>query len=439
MAYLLPQNERVRLDKLHSLAVLTPEDDPILDTLVEIGCISAKMPIGSIALLDAEWLWFKANRGLTEKKIPRDHAFCNYTILDDTPLVIPDAEKDSRFSDNPFVRGKEHIRFYAGVPIEVEPGIRIGCLCVLDRKPRELDRDAMQILRWLADCAAERLRQRGNARLLEFFSARRRDQLKASLKMIDAAKIALAQNAFTLFYQPKYELRTRRRVGFEALLRWRQADGSTLAPAAFAEALDDPEFSRRIGSYVLAEAISQAKTWQRAGFEFGHIAINVSSSQFANEEGKMAFADEVMVATKCASLSPSRLHIEVTEGVLLSRVENHVAKQLAQLRATGFKVAFDDFGTGFASLIHLKELEYDQIKIDGSFVRAMISSEGDMAIVKAVVGLARNLGKEVVAEGIETEAELSALIEMGCGYGQGYLLGRPTAASGVTEVVGNAK
>lgn len=284
MAYLLPPNERARLDKLYSLAVLTSESDPILDAIVEIGCIAAKMPIGLIALLDAEWLWFKANRGLTsKKKIPRDHAFCNYTILDDAPLVVLDAEKDGRFSDNPFVLGKEHIRFYAGVPIEVEPGIRIGCLCVLDRKPSELDRDAMQILRRLADCAAERLRQRGNARLLQFFSAKRRDQLKASLKMIDAAKIALAQNAFTLFYQPKYELRTRRRVGFEALLRWRQVDGSALAPAAFAEALDDPEFSRRIGSYVLAEAISQAKTWEQAGFEFGHIAINVSSSQFEEE------------------------------------------------------------------------------------------------------------------------------------------------------------
>ncbi|WP_245472297.1 EAL domain-containing protein [Rhizobium jaguaris] len=274
--------------------------------------------------------------------------------------------------------------------------------------------------------------------MLEFFSAERRDQLKASLKMIDAAKVALAQNAFTLFYQPKFELRTRTRVGFEALLRWRQADGSVLAPAAFAEALDDPEFSCRIGSYVLGTAISQAKTWEQAGFEFGHIAINVSSSQFADTEGKMAFADEVLAATKSASLDPSRLHIEVTEGVLLSGRENQVARQLAQLRATGFKVAFDDFGTGFASLVHLKELPYDQIKVDGSFVRAMVNSEEDMAIVKAIVGLAQNLGKEVVAEGIETEAELSALIEMGCGYGQGYLFGRPAAASDVTKVEGNA-
>lgn len=430
MAYPLPENERTRLDTLHNLAVLTSERDPILDNLVEIGCIAANMPIGLIALVDSEWLWFKANRGiLAEKKVPRDSSFCNYTILGNSPLVVPNAERDSRFLDNRFVCGKEHIRFYAGVPIQVEPGIRIGCLCVLDREPRELDPVAMQILTRLADCVAERLRQRANARLLQFFSAKQRDQLKASLKMIDNAKLALAQKAFTLFYQPKFELRTRRRIGFEALLRWRQAGGSVLAPAAFAEALNDPEFSRRIGSFVLAEAISQAKTWEQVGFKFGHIAINVASSQFSDEEGKMTFADEVTATADAASMSPSMLQIEVTEGVLLTDRENHIAKQLAQLRATGFKVAFDDFGTGFASLIHLKKLEFDQIKIDGSFVRAMVTSEEDMAIVKAVVGLARDLGKEVVAEGIETEAELKALIDMGCGYGQGYLFGRPTSPS----------
>jgi EAL domain-containing protein (putative c-di-GMP-specific phosphodiesterase class I) len=420
-----PKTEMIRVEKLYSLGVLGADKDPILGAIVEIACMALRMPIALVTLLDADRQWFKASRGLDAIWAPREHSFCHYTILNDTPFIVSDTKSDDRFGANPFVVGDDPIRFYAGIPLEIEPGIRLGCLCVLDRTPRELDHDALEILKRLGQCASDRLRQSGNSRLIELVSRERRDQAKADL--INAAHAALSRHAFLLFYQPKFELRTRTRIGFEALLRWRKSDGSVLAPASFTEALDDSDFSRRVGSFVLAEAISQAKAWEQAGFDFGHIAINVSSNQFTGSMGLLEFADEVLAATESASLPPSMLHIEVTEGVLLSGRQNPVPRQLARLRAAGFTVSFDDFGTGFASLIHLKELQYDQIKIDGSFVRGMVSSVVDMAIVKAIVELAQALGKGVVAESIETEAELTALIGMGCEYGQGYLLGRPAA------------
>jgi EAL domain-containing protein (putative c-di-GMP-specific phosphodiesterase class I) len=302
---------------------------------------------------------------------------------------------------------------------------------VLDRVPRQIDNNVKLILERLARCVAERLRNSENVRLLQFLSAERRNQAKVSLALIKAAETALSEKAFLLYYQPKFELQTGKRVGFEALLRWRHSDNSVLAPAAFAEILDHPDLSRRIGSYVLRCAVAQAKAWERAGIDFGHIAINVSSSQFAEVVGGQGLVEELLAVVEEANLNPDKLQIEITEGVVLSSNAGHVAQKLEQLRAAGFAIAFDDFGTGFASLVHLKDLQYDQIKIDGSFVRAMTHSSADRAIVKAVVDLARSLGKDVVAEGIETEAEFEALRQFGCRYGQGYLFGRPSPPSKV--------
>ncbi|WP_455273390.1 EAL domain-containing protein [Rhizobium herbae] len=224
-------------------------------------------------------------------------------------------------------------------------------------------------------------------------------------------------------------LDTGRRVGFEALLRLKRPDGSVLGPASFAAALDDPTLSRRIGSHVLQNAVAQAQAWETAGIDFGHIAVNVSSSQFIAFPGSPCRVDEILGVTRSAGLLPRHIQIEVTEGVMLSEQGGDTGTQLEALRTAGFIVAFDDFGTGFASLVHLKEFAYDQIKIDAAFVRAMTGSTADHAIVKAIVDMAKAMGKQVVAEGVETMAERQALQELGCPYGQGFLFGRPVDAS----------
>lgn len=155
----------------------------------------------------------------------------------------------------------------------------------------------------------------------------------------------------------------------------------------------------------------------------------MSSAEFIELPGHPCLVDEVLDAARSAGLSPRRIQIEVTEGVMLTERGGDIGRQLEALRAAGFIVAFDDFGTGFASLVHLKEFAYDQIKIDASFVRAMIGSSADHAIVKAIIDMAKALGKQVVAEGVETVGELRALQELGCPYGQGFLFGRPASVS----------
>ncbi|EHS49675.1 diguanylate phosphodiesterase with GAF sensor(s) [Rhizobium sp. PDO1-076] len=423
--------EAARLKRLREVSSVSSGPDPVLDALVGAACLAADTPIGLITLLDGERQSFKSKQGIEGYGSPRADAFCDHTIRSSRSFVVPDAARDVRFADNPFVTGRDGIRFYAGVPLEIEPGLRLGSLCVLDRVPRRLGADVRGLLERLARCAVERLLQTEDRYLLSQVDSGRLDRAKADKAMLALAEEALAENLFTLYYQPKIALDTGRRIGFEALLRLKKPDGSVLSPASFAAALIEPTLSRRIGKHVLRCAVAQARAWQAAGIEFGHIAINVSSSQFAPSPGSPGLVDEILGATRSAGLSPKHIQIEVTEGVMLSEQSGVIGRQLEALRAAGFIVAFDDFGTGFASLVHLKEFAYDQIKIDGSFVRAMTGSITDHAIVKAIVDMAKAMGKQVVAEGVETMAELLALQELGCPYGQGFHFGRPAVAADI--------
>ena len=424
-------DEAARLERLGQLVMLSTGPDAVLDALLDAACLATGTPIGLITFLDGERQWFRAKRGIEGQGSLRADAFCDYTIRSSRPFFVPDAARDVRFVDNPFVTGSDRIRFYAGVPLEVEPGLRIGSLCVLDRVPRRLAVEVRGLLNRLACCAVERLLQSEDRYLLSRIDSSRLDRANADKAALALAEEALAYDLFVLHYQPKVELDTGRRIGFEALLRLMKPDGSIVGPAAFSAAFDDPVLSRRIGNHVLHSAIAQAKAWAVAGVDFGHIAINVSSSQFTSLPGDPCFVDEILGATRSAGLSPRHIQIEVTEGVMLSARDGDIGTQLEALRAAGFLVAFDDFGTGFASLVHLREFAYDQIKIDGSFVRAMTGSSADHAIVKAIIEMAKALGKQVVAEGVETVEELNALRELGCRYGQGFLFGRPVSISDI--------
>jgi EAL domain-containing protein (putative c-di-GMP-specific phosphodiesterase class I) len=426
-----PPCEAARLRRLRELPIVSAGPDPVLDALVDAACLAAGTPIGLVTFLDGDRQWFKSKRGIEGEGSRRVDAFCDFTIRSSAPFVVPDAARDARFANNPFVNGNERIRFYAGVPLEIEPGLRLGSLCVLDRVPRRLGADVRGLLDRLARCVVERILQSEDRYLLSRIDSRRLDRAKADKAALALAEEALAQGLFVLHYQPKIRLDTGRRVGFEALLRIQKPGGSLLAPAAFAAALDEPALSRRIGRHVLHSAVAQAKAWKQVGIDFGHIAVNVSSSQFISFPGSVPLVDEILDATRSAGLSPRHIQIEVTEGVMLSEQGGDIGTQLEALRAAGFIVAFDDFGTGFASLVHLKEFAYDQIKIDGSFVRAMTGSNADLAIVKAIVDMATALRKHVVAEGVETLAERHALRALGCHYAQGYLFGRPVSASDV--------
>lgn len=261
-------------------------------------------------------------------------------------------------------------------------------------------------------------------RELETAAVRRKSALKS-------ARDGLSENRFRLFFQPKVLLVDGSTSGFEALLRLLGEDGSVVAPKAFWAALEHPSLSRELGDFVVDAALRQAHAWSRAGLAFGHIAVNLAPSQLRNPSFSRHFLDQL-----AALELPSRtVAVEVTEGVLLSSQGDVITSNCHALREAGVSIAFDDFGTGFASLTHLRDFPVDTIKIDRSFVGGLDRGGNSTAIVNAIVGLGNNLGLNVVAEGVESQAQREFLAAIGCRFAQGYLFGRPVPAEEAEEML----
>lgn len=734
MSYPIPGNEAQRLRDLDDLRIVDTPHKPDFDALVHLARELFDVPISLISLIDNNRQWFKAVAGVVAAETRREVAFCSYTICSSEPFIVPDASRDERFRENSLVTGDPKIRFYAGISLSLTPGVNLGSLCIIDRRPRTLDDAGLRKLKWLGEIAVSLLHQhkttvqmtdvlanvakqaahirgqslaltkqkrildsasqlvkmgaweknlvtaelewsdgmfalhemertpelklehhlqnyppsdrrrligmierstrdmkpftfegrmhtaKGNLRWVRLVSdveiqdgkeirrfglkqditeeramARRvlrlaqcddltglynrpmlREKLteisnkrnlspspvylfsfdldgfkdvndthghaggdaclrriarrvragvgkgclvarvggdefvvlrygstiplhvdkfaeriqravempvdwnghsfqltasigismrgegdivdpdelirEADLALYEAksagrhchrifrpalqtAKLkkietlndirgALTQNQLELYFQPKVRLGDGHHMGFEALLRWNRPDGSILTPGSFMAALEDPELSKEIGAFVIKAALSQAERWMQSGVPFENIAINLSASQFRDP----ALAESLLSAIMSRGLHPCMIEAEVTEGVFMSTATNSVLSACRALKAGGMRIAFDDFGTGFASLTHLRDFPVDIIKIDRSFVSKLQQGENATTIVNAIVGMARSLSMSVVAEGVETAAQAAFLEAIGCNMAQGYLFGQPVSS-----------
>lgn len=245
------------------------------------------------------------------------------------------------------------------------------------------------------------------------------------LETLRGVRSALATGQLELNYQSKITLRDGTHSGFEALLRWNKGDGQVLPPGSFMAAFDDPSLSMEIGNYVISSAISQARRWMIARVPFVSIAINLSASQFRDDQ----LGNRILNAIAATNLDPRMIEVEVTEGVFLSATSDAVLNACKVLKHGGVRIAFDDFGTGFASLTHLRDFPVDTIKIDRSFITRLGQGQNTTTIVNAMVGLAHNLSMSIVAEGVETQAQAEFLKAIGCDAAQGYLFARPVPAA----------
>ncbi len=234
---------------------------------------------------------------------------------------------------------------------------------------------------------------------------------------------ALERREFSLHYQPKIDLRTREITGAEALLRWTHPTRGPVSPAQFIPVAEDCGLILPIGNWVLREACKQARAWMDAGLYVGTMAVNVSAMEFRNE----GFLEGVFAALKETGLDARFLELELTESVLMKRAES-TESILKTLRAKGVRLAVDDFGTGYSSLSYLRKFPIDALKIDQSFVRQITTTPAETAIVIAVISMGRSLGLRVVAEGVETEEEMSFLLAHQCDEAQGYYFKRPVPA-----------
>jgi diguanylate cyclase (GGDEF)-like protein/PAS domain S-box-containing protein len=268
-----------------------------------------------------------------------------------------------------------------------------------------------------ADTALYRAKTEGRD-TYRFFEARMGAEVRERRMLEHDLRLAMARDELRLVYQPQHEIQNVKAVGFEALLRWKHPVRGEISPAVFIPIAEETGAILPIGDWVLKTACREAASWTQPL----KIAVNVSAVQLYNA----SFVQELHQILLETGLSPRRLEIEITETALV-RDFNRALNMLRQIKALGVRIAMDDFGTGYSSLSNLRAFPFDRIKIDGSFIKSVNSNGQAATIVRAVLGLGRGLGLPVLAEGVETVAELQFLQDELCDEVQGYLLGRPAA------------
>ena len=268
----------------------------------------------------------------------------------------------------------------------------------------------------------------GNAHNL--FSPALGDSMHKRLQIEQELIAALEHGEFTLHYQPLTD-RTGRLAGLEALLRWTNATLGRVSPADFIPIAEEMGLIQNIGDWVLRTACDAGARWLGAGLEVPNIAVNVSAVQFVAKD-LASIVKRVLTSTEFPA---GKLVIEITESALMNNIEQTL-EQMAALRDLGVRFAIDDFGTGYSSLSQLRNLPVDCLKIDRSFVKDLDSSgSGSTTLVRGIIGLAHSLDLEVVAEGVETQEQLTLLGAMGCDINQGFLLFKPMPAEEIEKLL----
>ncbi len=270
-----------------------------------------------------------------------------------------------------------------------------------------------------ADVAMYHAKQRGR-NTYEFYSGEMNARALERLSLENQLRRALERDELLLVYQPKVDVRGGRIVGAEALLRWIHPELGTVSPQEFIPLAEEAGLIVALGEWVLHMACQQNKAWQTAGLGDTRIAVNVSSRQF----GEARLMQTIQKALQRSGLAPEYLTLELTENMLMDNARENL-EALHQIKDMGIKLSIDDFGTGYSSLSYLKQFPLDELKVDRSFVSPIQTEADDAPIVTAIIAMAHSLGLSVVAEGVETEAQLAFLRARNCDVYQGYLCSKP--------------
>ena len=282
-----------------------------------------------------------------------------------------------------------------------------------------------------ADTAMYRAKNDGRNQI-RFFSPQMQNRVDEQVHLEKSLRKALEKKEFSLNFQPIFDDKNEI-ISAEALLRWEHPKKGNISPAEFIPVAEETGMILPLGEWVLREACKTLKNWETGGPENGgffllRIAINVSPKQFRQS----SFVSQVKKTLEEFQLDPCRLEIELTEGVVIADADDTIRKMHA-LKSLGISISIDDFGTGYSSLAYLIKLPIDVLKIDQSFVRDITCDKNNSVIVKTIISMAQHLKMNVIAEGVETEAQLKHLAIQGCRIFQGYLFSKPLVSEEFAE------
>jgi diguanylate cyclase (GGDEF)-like protein/PAS domain S-box-containing protein len=278
-----------------------------------------------------------------------------------------------------------------------------------------------------ADTAMYNAKDKGRNNF-RFFTEDMNAQVAERLMLENSLRPALEKGEFFLMYQPQVDIGTERITGLEALLRWQHPELGLVPPDRFIRIAENSGLILSIGEWVLTTACSQARKWQDQGFPAVSIAINVSAVQFRQE----GFCELIKKVLRETGLAPQYLELELTESLLLANADVTVSV-LQELKAMGLTLAIDDFGTGYSSFSYLRQFQVSKLKIDRSFIRDVVANPNDAAITTAIIGMAKTLNLKVIAEGVESEGQMSFLRAHHCDEIQGYYFSKPLSVAEVFD------
>ena len=307
----------------------------------------------------------------------------------------------------------------AALPVPVgELSLQVSASLGVTFYPQAHDIDADQLLRQ-ADQAMYQAKLAGKSRY-QIFDAVQDSSIRVQHESLQRIRLALAQGEFVLHYQPKVNMHSGTVIGAEALIRWQHPEKGLLAPMTFLPVIEDHPLAVDVGEWVIDAALTQMETWHAAGLDLP-VSVNISARQLQQAD---FVARLQAILSRHPHVRPGCIELEVLETSALADMAQ-VSQVIEDCAVMGVKFALDDFGTGYSSLTYLKQLRVALLKIDQSFVRDMLDDPDDLAILQGVIGLASAFKREVIAEGVETVAHGTALLQLGCELAQGYGIARP--------------
>jgi EAL domain-containing protein (putative c-di-GMP-specific phosphodiesterase class I) len=428
-----PQEES-RLTALSETGILDTAPEPCFDAITRLAAEYFKADTVLLGFIDETRVWIKSHWGEPVRELPRGLPIYEMVLAEDGPVVIPNTDQHPLYANKRKMLRRLEFHSLAAAPVRSNDGKILGELVIYNSEPRrEMAADELHMLESLADIAASQLELRRLRRAFQTQRLRRtRDDnavtgiwpRKSDLRQ------ALDRHEFVLYYQPEVELATRRIIGLEALIRWQHPERGLIPPMNFIPLAEETGLILPIGDWGLSEACCQIQKWSHESPEHDapRVCVNLSARQFARE----GLADHVEALLRQSGVSSRQLGLEMTESSLIPD-PGTALEVLGSLRRLGVSLLMDDFGTGYSSLNHLHSLPFDILKIDRSFVMRMTEGEQPLQIVRTIIELARVLGMEVLAEGIETVEQYKLLQQLGCRFGQGFLFSRPVPTDIISQ------